>query len=1304
MTTRTLTAAFSLLTALAAVATETENLGIRILPAPGKVVVDADSADWDVSGGVFVCGDVENLRGRLACWFHAMYDVDNLYVLTRWIDDTPMNNPGSVSGDHGFAGDCLQFRTLVYLDQPQIGGRPESPAQRTTHVTAWRDRDGKDVIDLAWGIYFDQDGLKDAKTQGGAQAFAPHADGKGYTQEIALPWKLLAPPGWAPAAGRKIILTVEPNFGTETKFRISLKDIFRRGVTPDRVFTFSGPTCWGYGTLSEKGGVEPQPLRLADNREFDVTLQDGVPAIVWSGLYRQKTMEGFAGLKFTMPDDGYVSLNIRNADGQVIRQLLNANFFTRGEHEVKWDGLTNLSHLQPGDVVPVGDYTWEAIWHKGLGLRLVGWACNSGRAPFDSPGGNWGGDMGNPCAVACDGERLILGWSGSEAGKAVVCTDFDGNVQWRHKRGGFGMARQVAAAGGVVFVYDRQSGGNQVYRLDAGKGDYTPWKDSTEAILDVTALLKPFLPANLESVPKEEAEAPSLTGMDAAGGKLFLSYGVGGRVLILDASTGKLEKAVAVERPGDLEVGVDGKCYVLSGGTRLVRFDPGAGTTEPVVTDLRNAAAVACDAAGQLYIGVGEPDNQVKVFGPDGKPLRVIGKLGGRPPLGKWDASGMRAISGLRTDPQGKLWVMENDDTPRRISVWNAAGGEFIREFFGPTNYGAGGGAISPLDPYCMVGHGSEWKLDPATGRASCVAVFHRGGMANARFGLGPGGRLYLAVGGGWAPNYAVRIYERVAAGEWALRTKLMPLDKDGQPHDQVDQGGNRGLAVWADANGDQQEQPEEVRAFPMDLGGWIDGWYMPMTQSLVFYGGTLRIAPTGWTACGAPVYDLAQAKRMPAPADVGQRGGMGAQRGCGSEDGRLALYNGHYGANHSDFQCWDIETGKLRWTYPNNYVGVHGGHNAPPPQTGMIRGAYDVVGSVRLPDPVGDLFVIPTDKGEWHLLTGEGFYLSALFQADPLKIQFPDPAAPGAIMDNTPPGMGAEDFGGSITATRDGQLHIQAGKTAFTNLKVVGLDGVKRLAAGAVKVSPADVRTAAGLREKLLQQAVGTRSVTASKKTVVFTGDLRKDFGREDLPAWSRNDAGAEAAVAWDETFLYLGWSVADATPWVNGATEPAVMYASGDTADFQMGTDPKADRRRDKPVAGDLRLSIGNFQGKPTAVLYRPLAADKAPRKFYSGTVKDGYEMESVRVVAEARIEVTVDAPGRRYVVEAAVPLAALGVAPSPGLTFSGDFGVTYGDPDGKDTVLRSYWNNQATGIVADEVWELVLAPANWGQIVVE
>jgi hypothetical protein len=63
--------------------------------------------------------------------------------------------------------------------------------------------------------------------------------------------------------------------------------------------------------------------------------------------------------------------------------------------------------------------------------------------------------------------------------------------------------------------------------------------------------------------------------------------------------------------------------------------------------------------------------------------------------------------------------------------------------------------------------------------------------------------------------------------------------------------------------------------------------------------------------------------------------------------------------------------------------------------------------------------------------------------------------------------------------------------------------------------------------------------------------------------------------------------------------------------------------------------------------------------------------------------------------------VPLAALGLKPTPGLMLRGDLGATHADPSGVRTKLRSYWANQQTGLVDDVVFELQLTPKNWGEI---
>ena len=162
-----------------------------------------------------------------------------------------------------------------------------------------------------------------------------------------------------------------------------------------------------------------------------------------------------------------------------------------------------------------------------------------------------------------------------------------------------------------------------------------------------------------------------------------------------------------------------------------------------------------------------------------------------------------------------------------------------------------------------------------------------------------------------------------------------------------------------------------------------------------------------------------------------------------------------------------------------------------------------------------------------------------------------------------------------------------------------------------------------------------------------------------------------------------------------------PENLYLSGDTVDFQLGTDAKADAKRDKPVAGDLRLSIGNYKGTATAVVYRPVAdknKPRTPKTFSSGVVKE-HIVADVAVLSDAEIKVTTRTGG--YVVEAAIPLASLELKPTAGQTLPGDFGVTFGDPAARRTRLRSYWNNQHTGIVDDAVYELMLEPKNWGEL---
>jgi len=1359
-------------------ATETENIGMRVLPAPGKVAVDAKFDDWDLSGGIFAVSDVENLRDQYGVWFHAMYDGKNVYLLARWNDPAPMNNPGSSKGDMGFAGDCLQVRFITNFEQ--------KGKERVTHVTAWRDRDGLDVVDVAYGRQFNEGNVRDAKEKGGQQAFAAYDSGKGYVQEMAIPWALLTADGAAPKPGDEMRMALEPNYTAGAAGRVTIKDIFLPNITPDRVFTFSAYNQWGIATLEKAGKLQPRKLRLADGREFAVKMEKGLPVVDWTGLIVVKELPGFKPIKFAMPADGYISLNIYSKDGSVVRHLLNSAFYTKGEHEVKWDGLTTPNWRTPGQPVQPGEYSWRAVAHPGIGLRLRGWASNGGSAPWDNgPGTNWGGDHGVPYACCTDGDKVYLGWTGSEAGRAVVACDLNGSVQWKHSYGGFGGAEQVAVDGGIVVV---ASGGQILYRLEAAKGGYTNWEGRPDAAVSVSSLWdnpagmpdriegmdakdgKLFVtcssasfrridvkdwksllgkiikgdglaktirdrliahwknkmqqwgdngPANLDEfcaspnyytpdfrdsvigilngMLGETALVPG--GDKLAGDRLaqavrkMVEQGLPGEFIplktnflaVLDAKTGKPAKFVDLDMPRRVRAVSAKLVYVVTGdGTAVMAVDPAAGTAKPVIQRLAGAKGVAVGADDRIYVSVNDPDHQVKVFAADGKPAGEIGRKGGYPALGPWQSDGMRNPAGMIVDRAGKLWVTEATVCPKRVSVWDAKSGKLIKEYFGPTHYGASGGAINPLDPNLMVGEGCEWRLDAKTGRETCLGVFDPTIHSAAVFGVGSNGKLYLAALAG----SEIRIWERLGDGKYAKRGAIRMGEKE--------------TSFWADENGDQQEQPNEVAAYParLSMTGYLFLFNVGADLSICATDGAAKtgmvIKVGGFTGCGAPKYDLAGANKKLPPL-----GGAVA-----SDDGRFVFDVKSGGGAGDAISCYDAGSGKLLWSYPNTFSGVHGSHAAPPPERGLLRGVFGAVGTAVLPKPVGAIVALNGNCGEWHMFTADGFYLTRLFEGDPFKMKFPDQAVPGAILDACQPGMGGEDFGGSMRQGKDGKVYIQAGKTALWNVEVVGLDHVKAVPGGSIQFSAGDVKEAQKFHDGQKQAAEGTKQYTVKKATPAFTGSLDGDFVSADELAFEKQQGSrVRVAAAWDDANLYVGWEVQDDTPWVNGADAPEYMYARGDTVDLQLGTDPNAAPDRADPVKGDLRLSIGNLggpaAGKPAAVVYRKVADDKHPKTFSSGVIKD-YPMDSVVVLAGAKIEVKVNGPGKHYTVEAAIPLAALGLKPSNGLTLRGDFGATHGNPAADDTVLRTHWNNQQTGIVNDEVFELKLEPKNWGELI--
>lgn len=255
---------------LAAHATPTANDQLRVLPAPGAVTVDGKVADWDLSGGILMCGDVEHDLLAHSLWLHAMYDEQFLYVLVLWQDSTPLNNRVPANRENGWDGDSLQFRL-------------KSGSGAVAHVTAWRAPTGTSCVDVVYGADLQGGHVRDGLNAGAQEAFAVYPNGQGYVQELALPWKLLDPQGGAPKAGDTWHVTAQGNWTSRAGQQLFLYDVYDQEKTKNLEQFYQRPAEWGKLAFVAAGKVTPTPVRLTDKRTFTVALANGIPVVAWLG-------------------------------------------------------------------------------------------------------------------------------------------------------------------------------------------------------------------------------------------------------------------------------------------------------------------------------------------------------------------------------------------------------------------------------------------------------------------------------------------------------------------------------------------------------------------------------------------------------------------------------------------------------------------------------------------------------------------------------------------------------------------------------------------------------------------------------------------------------------------------------------------------------------------------------------------------------------------------------------------------------------------------------------------------------------
>ena len=793
------------------------------------------------------------------------------------------------------------------------------------------------------------------------------------------------------------------------------------------------------------------------------------------------------------------------------------------------------------------------------------------------------------------------------------------------------------------------------------------------------------------------------------------------RLVVFDGAGGKQlsEKPSAITGPIEFRH-KDGVLFGLV-GSQLMRINDDPARPTPFITDLKEArrGPIAFDPAGRCYVWdhatdrrnardfeehpseVRDPDGdtdrrQVRVYDEAGKYLRSIGKPGPKGP-GAYDPAVLSESVALAASGTGDLYSVYPHDNPRRVSHFHQDG-TFVQDFFGNPNYG-GGGTLDPDDKSRLYYLDMRFHLDWKTGKTRLDSEMSAKGREEAS-GWGWNvirnkveaivveGRRYLVTAPLVAPTInnpfqVVCVYDEKAR---RLRVAAAVGDGGGFPYLQKPEflkatGGKPvgGFSfIWADRNGDGEVQAAETVLTPKSKNE--DVWVGRADAKLGFWSGAARYEVKEFLQDGTPIYE-----RRPMPFWAQYH----MPNGNHFRFGRRGSKDGGEGIN----EVLDPQ-GRQLWSYRADW-GMDG-LNVPPWQPGRVDLQFGIAGFGKVKGDLGDIFVIAANNGQWNLWTADGLLAGhlTLHTRDPRVKGWPAEHARGTKMGNITAGQ--EHFNYFFTEAADGKFYAVIGGGSINVMEVQGLERIRRGEAE-IEVTPEMIRKTQAWEARRAQRAVFTRPAVqeCSHGEPALDGRMNEN----EWPAVTRIGEWATFGMRYDAERLYLGWSVQKRGPFTNGSENFQRCFKTGAAVDVQLGTRAEAAPDRTAPEAGDIRVLLTRLEGKPVAVLYRPVAPDAPKSERYApATLVASTTIDQVKILESAVIKVQESGDG--YGVEASIPLKDLGLAPTPGRTLKMDWGVLTTD-DGFRTSTRTYWANQTATGVSDEALEARLQPGLWGHV---